>query len=471
MKTITLSICFALFANFFRAQAPNFTATDINGNTWNLHDVLNSGKTVILDFSTTWCSPCWEYHHEGVLNNLYSIFGPNGSDQLRIFYIESDPATNLSDLQGNTSSTKGDWITGTLYPIIDDASIAADYGVGGFPTMYTICPDHSMEQANRLTFDEYIHQLRTLCSSSIGSAIDVIPAPVNGDLNFKTGCSSISPKLDILNIGTTAVTSATVTLKINSVLKETKSWSGNISSEQRAFVQFGNFPVIDGDQVEITITSVNGGNDQNPLNNSWQYIIEGMPETAISSNQLLFEFMTDVAAYESSFTFTTSNGTILASSGGPFSANNTLHTYNITLPADGCYKLSVFDSYGDGLYPTGSYYKLFDGNTVLAENGEFESLEEHYFNLKANSGGGNSNGIMENTAPEQLKLFPNPFADVLHIESSENATCEIRDLKGTLIYEFNLTTGNNTFDVQHLAKGCYILTSKELNIAEKIVKL
>ena len=33
--------------------APDFTATDINGNEWNLYDLLDEGNTVILDFSAT----------------------------------------------------------------------------------------------------------------------------------------------------------------------------------------------------------------------------------------------------------------------------------------------------------------------------------------------------------------------------------------------------------------------------------
>ena len=101
--------------------APDWTATDIDGIEHNLYSYLDSGYAVILDFSATWCGPCWTYHTSGVLEELYESHGPNGTNEVRVFFIESDDSTTDEDLHGTGQNTWGDWTEGVNYPIIDNA--------------------------------------------------------------------------------------------------------------------------------------------------------------------------------------------------------------------------------------------------------------------------------------------------------------------------------------------------------------
>ena len=80
MKRILLLIAVVVFkTNLLSAQipdgatAPDFTFTDIDGNTQNLYAYLNAGKYVAIDVSATWCNPCWNYHTSGVMDSLYVL--------------------------------------------------------------------------------------------------------------------------------------------------------------------------------------------------------------------------------------------------------------------------------------------------------------------------------------------------------------------------------------------------------------
>ena len=144
--------------------APDFTADDINGNTWNLYSLLAEGKTVILDFSATWCNPCWSYHNSGILSSLYDSHGPNGTDELQILFIESDPDTDLNDLLGEGENTLGDWTEGTDYPIIDNGqSIFWDYENSFYPTILMVCPSGTTKFFYWACEDEYLYFMQNHC--------------------------------------------------------------------------------------------------------------------------------------------------------------------------------------------------------------------------------------------------------------------------------------------------------------------
>ena len=130
------------------AAATDWTLDDTDGNTHHLFGYLNSGKSAILKFSATWCGPCWTYHQTHTLDNVYDAHGPGGTDEVRVFYIESSPSTNEACLfgpSGCSGGTQGDWSAGTSFPLIHlegaDLGIPSQYGISFYPTLYAVSPD------------------------------------------------------------------------------------------------------------------------------------------------------------------------------------------------------------------------------------------------------------------------------------------------------------------------------------------
>lgn len=207
---ICLSISLASSSQLVEGDiAPDWTFDDIDGNEHNLYSILDQGKTVIIDASATWCYPCWDYHTSGELESIYEEFGPEGTDQVRIFMIEADDQTNLDclmDEPGCNSSTQGDWVTGTPYPIINPGVAAtnnfiSEYDIAFYPILYVICPDHTIQLASAFDFntgtgqyifsaDEILEAMDQNCAVPVIEKeleeISLYPNPANDVLTIST---------------------------------------------------------------------------------------------------------------------------------------------------------------------------------------------------------------------------------------------------------------------------------------------
>ena len=202
--------------------ATDFTLTDINGQSWNLFNLLNSGKTVYIDFFATWCNPCWNYHNSGALHDLYEQYGPGGTNEIMVLFIESEVNNNLACLYGPTGcsgpngGTQGNWVAGTPYPIINlqssNSSVLSSYNVTYFPTVYCICPEtkkvYETGQLNTAglysyisscAFDYSVDQVNnTKCKGSADGNIQI--SPVNGKAPFSYKWSNGASMQDVYGL-------------------------------------------------------------------------------------------------------------------------------------------------------------------------------------------------------------------------------------------------------------------------------
>ena len=180
------------------ADAKDWTLTDITGQTYNLFTLLNQGKTVYIDFSATWCGPCWNYHNSGALEGLYNQYGPGGTNEVMVFFIEADLSTNLACLYGPSGcvgGTQGNWVAGTPYPIIDLNSstsyVASDYAITYYPTIYAICPQTKKvyESGQKSTSGQYSF----VSSCALNYLVDLVTdVKCNGAKTGSIGISTVA---------------------------------------------------------------------------------------------------------------------------------------------------------------------------------------------------------------------------------------------------------------------------------------
>ena len=134
---LALAFGFGLKAQCPLTQAVDFTATDVHGTEVHLFDILDGGQAVLIDFFFTTCGPCQQATPK-IVESYYAM----GCNMHDVFYMEI--AT------GDSEAACLNWVNtyGVEYPTISGVAggtgICSQYGIGQYPTVILIMPDHQI---------------------------------------------------------------------------------------------------------------------------------------------------------------------------------------------------------------------------------------------------------------------------------------------------------------------------------------
>lgn len=223
MKKITTFLFItALSVQLMSAQttlttAVDFTATDVDGNTFNLFNTLATGKYVVLDFMFTTCGPCQACAPK--LWGAFTNYGCNtaGAPIEFVSINRDDNNAVMHSWESTYMNATGPYprgISGTQGSATGGAqSFHATYGISAFPTMILIAPNHQiLEQdmwpiTDASTFDSFFnpHGINQApCTSGIANYtnadefITLSPVPV-ADLLTVTSKEHNLNELKIMN--------------------------------------------------------------------------------------------------------------------------------------------------------------------------------------------------------------------------------------------------------------------------------
>lgn len=343
--------------------APDFTANDINGKTWTLSKLLAEEKTVILEISATWCPPCWAYHCSGNLDNFYEAYGPNGSDQVMVLFIEGSSGTDLLNLKGKKAPTCGDWITGIPYPIFENDSIPKKYKIRHFPTMYMISPAGKTKLVDQHTTSQLIDDYNSMNEKSLIMESGNIKID---NLQLISCEKEGSAVVTIRNLGT-SVTSVDFVLKEDEVSIATKTFNGTIDQFETVKIVFNDIVPDMKRNHTVEITSVNGVKLQKSIVYE-DTVLKDFSRGTVASNDIAVKIETDFWISDMKWTIKDLSDSSYVN-GGPYeykkgckiSEHDDVH---ISLP-DGCYVLNI-----EGIRINEMSGKMSKGFIQLNSNGE-----------------------------------------------------------------------------------------------------
>lgn len=291
-------------------------------------------------------------------------------------------------------------------------------------------------------------------------------ASANSIVNSFNVCDgqSITPIVKVDNSGS-AITSIDFSTSVNGGTAVPYTFNGNIAAfgSQEITLPAMVVNAIGSNNVQVTITSVNGG-----AGNIGSVSVVTKPISIASVADGLnatVKMTTDRYGSETTWKLFNSANTVVAQ-GGPYtdaaaSGQFPQADVNVTLVANECYKAVVYDSYGDGFdsgYGNGDF-KVMVNNVAVATVATFSAGASMEDAMKV----GATASISEASAEIGMAVYPNPASGMVNVsfEGKGDYSISIMDVSGRTVATQVVTASGSTnveMPINTLQAGNYFVS-------------
>ncbi len=478
------------------------TAGANNNGTYNLNDYLDRGYTVILDLSATWCGPCYSYHNQHVLDELWKDYGVAGEpgvsvntqDKVLVLWIDVDAATaDATILDGN--GTIGNWLNTSATPGVMPATgatgnvmfpmanpgttsanqIAADYELAYYPTIYRICPNRNVSEIGQLSYSGLVSSLGVCNTNQLEEHVDLRPVIYTAETEVCIG-ESYTPSVKVYNQGTVAASNITVNFKRNGNILSSAT-VGSLAALTQLEVTGSAITGFSGGALDVEIVcAADAVTTNNSLNLTINEAIEITTRT-VSVNITLDNYGAETGWY---FRDLVGERNLHLANFGSYQSSTGAASFpqppvSLTLQPNSCYEFYIADRAGDGIccgYGQGSFNVTDANGRVLVPYSAFSSdFSRKLFTVSNLS---NESVKLENS----FTVYPNPATDRINISFEGNGSdysISVLDLQGREVYN-NMISGVDgeqkiSVPTDGMSSGSYIVSVKgaDASITRNIV--